>query len=123
MTDARTNRHLYLAREKLRRLPERAVEQRWETAEPLLAETLTAIAHTLQAQAEISQETLWEIRKLTGRVEKIEARTLHQVTVSYDDIRGYAERKVEEALASRMGEQTGFVEQLVRSLFEKLGKK
>lgn len=61
MGDGRINRHLHKARERLESLPNRAVEQEWETDDPLLVETLGIIAHTLLAQTELAQETLWKL--------------------------------------------------------------
>lgn len=61
MGDERINRHLHRARERLENLPSRAIEQEWETTDPLLSETLTVMAHAMIAQAEINQEILWRL--------------------------------------------------------------
>lgn len=121
MGEERINRHLHRARERLERIPQRAVEGEWGTNEPLVAETLTVIAHALIAQAEIGQETLRGINALTNRISRIEGHTInYNYRVPYDEIQHYAKDAVKRETESYVKEhaetQPGFYE-LFRAMF------
>lgn len=121
MSEGPTNRYLHLARERLKKIPDRALEQGWETDDPLLCEIGIVVANALIAQAETSQETLRAMKELNQRIASIKAEVQYRPSIPYGDIDRYAKdtvyRYTKMAVEEEVKRQSGFWETLIRKLF------